>query len=127
MNHTSLVVALALSIAAQIASAHLIGDPAHDGQPVQYAQNVAPPTNVIRLRSQSLNASGSSRATQIAAAFAPFAPKVKTHADEKYFWVESDGLPAHNMMVGITARADWRGPKVLKGRKIATGSPNDRQ
>lgn len=85
------------------ASAHLIGDPAHDGQPVEYAQNVAPPTNVIRLRPQSLNASSSSRASQIAAAFALFAPNVKTHADGKYFWVESDGLPAHNMMVGITA------------------------
>ena len=83
----TLAIAVVLTPAAR---AHLIGDPAHDGQPVQYAQNVAPPTNVIRLRSQSLNASGSSRATQIAAAFAPFAPKVKTHADEKYFWVESD-------------------------------------
>ena len=35
--------------------------------------------------------------------FAPFSPKVKTRADEKFFYVESDGLPAHNMMVGITA------------------------
>ncbi len=85
------------------ARAHLIGDPAHDGLPVQYAQNAAPPTNVIRLRPQTLNASSSNRASQIAAAFTPFAPRVKTHADEKYFWVESDGLPAHNMMVGITA------------------------
>lgn len=95
--------ALALSVAAPLASAHLIGDPAHDGQPVQYAQNVAPPTNVIRLRPQALNASSSNRATQIAAAFALFSPNVKTHTDGKFFVVESDGLPAHNMMVGITA------------------------
>ena len=35
--------------------------------------------------------------------FRSFEPRVKTHADEKFFVVESDGLPAHNMMVGITA------------------------
>ena len=28
------------------------------------------------------------------------------------------------MIVGITARADWRGPKVLNGRRTTTGSPN---
>ena len=84
-------------------NAHLIGDPAHDGLPVQYAQNVAPPTNVMRLPSSRTAVAGTNRAAQIAAAFAPFVPKVKTHADEKYFFVESDGLPAHNMMVGITA------------------------
>src|SRR5450631_2809778 len=27
------------------------------------------------------------------------------------------------MIVGTTARADWRGPKVLKGRTVTTGSP----
>lgn len=99
----SLFAALAIFSTGQIAYAHLIGDPAHDGQPVRYAQNVTPPTDVIRLRPQTLNSSSSNRAVQIAAAFALFAPKVKTHADEKYFFVESDGLPAHNMMVGITA------------------------
>jgi hypothetical protein len=28
------------------------------------------------------------------------------------------------MIVGITARADWRGPKVLNGRAIVNGSSN---
>jgi phosphatidylethanolamine-binding protein (PEBP) family uncharacterized protein len=37
------------------------------------------------------------------AVFAPFAPKVRTRSDTRWFYVESDGLPAHNMMVGITA------------------------
>ena len=83
--------------------AHLIGDPAHDGLAGKYAQNVAPPTNVIRLSPQAIHYAGTNRAAQIAAAFAPFAHKVKTHADEKFFFVESDGLPAHNMMVGIMA------------------------
>ncbi len=37
------------------------------------------------------------------AVFAPFAPKVRTRSDARWFYVESEGLPAHNMMVGITA------------------------
>ncbi len=103
MRESAAIILLLTFALASKTSAHLIGDPAHDGLPVQYAQNVAPPTNVIRLRPQTANSSSSNRALQIAAAFTPFAPKVKTHADEKYFFVESDGLPAHNMMVGITA------------------------
>lgn len=43
------------------------------------------------------------RADVLAASFAPFAPKVKTHADDRNFFVESDGFPDHPMMVGITA------------------------
>lgn len=38
-----------------------------------------------------------------AAAFAPFSPAVKTRWDNDFFYIESQGLPAHNMMVGITA------------------------
>jgi hypothetical protein len=30
-------------------------------------------------------------------------------------------------MVGMTARSDWRGPYVLKGRSVATGTSKDRQ
>ncbi len=37
------------------------------------------------------------------AVFTPFALKVKTRSDARWFYVESDGLPAHNMMVDITA------------------------
>ena len=35
-------------------------------------------------------------------------------------------LPAASwvMMVGITARVDWRGPYVLNGRTVTTGTPN---
>ncbi len=36
-------------------------------------------------------------------AFAPFKPKVYTHWDNTYFYVESKGIPDHQMMVGITA------------------------
>ena len=38
----------------------------------------------------------------MAAAFAPY-DEVTTDYDETYFYVGSNGLPAHEMMVGITA------------------------
>lgn len=34
--------------------------------------------------------------------FGLFAPRVKVRWDERFLYVESNGLPAHNMMVGIT-------------------------
>ena len=40
---------------------------------------------------------------KLAAAFDKFSPKVKTRWDEKYLYVESDGLPDHPMMIGIRA------------------------
>lgn len=38
-----------------------------------------------------------------AAVFAPFAPAVRTRWDDTHFYVESDGMPDHPLMVGITA------------------------
>ena len=38
-----------------------------------------------------------------AAAFAAFAPRVNVRWDERFLFVESNGLPAHHMMIGITA------------------------
>lgn len=38
-----------------------------------------------------------------AQAFAAFAPKVKVRWDDSFLYVESNGLPSHGMMVGITA------------------------
>lgn len=35
--------------------------------------------------------------------FAPFASTVKTRSDSDFFYVESNGIPDHRMMVGITA------------------------
>ncbi len=37
------------------------------------------------------------------AAFEAFAPQVKLRWDEKFLYVESNGLPSHGMMVGITS------------------------
>lgn len=48
-------------------------------------------------------APSSSAAPAQASAFAPFAPGVKVRWDEQFLFVESHGLPAHNMMTGITA------------------------
>src|SRR4051812_12037021 len=38
-----------------------------------------------------------------AAPFVPFAPKVEVKWDDGFLYIESNGLPAHSMMVGITA------------------------
>jgi hypothetical protein len=38
----------------------------------------------------------------IDSAFAPNKPSVSTRWDDTYFYVASNGIPAHNMMVGIT-------------------------
>jgi len=38
-----------------------------------------------------------------AAAFEKFAPAVRVRWDQQYLWIESNGLPAHSMMTGITA------------------------
>jgi Raf kinase inhibitor-like YbhB/YbcL family protein len=50
-----------------------------------------------------VTANTSVRAKQVAEAFTPFAPMVKTRFDDRAFYVESNGLPAHQMMVGITS------------------------
>lgn len=44
-----------------------------------------------------------SRAAEVAKPFAKFAPGVKTRSDGTTFYVESNGLPDHEMMTGITA------------------------
>ncbi len=43
------------------------------------------------------------RATEVEKSFDKFAPAVKTRSDEKNFYVESNGMPDHEMMTGITA------------------------
>lgn len=40
--------------------------------------------------------------TTINNAFAPYSSIVSTRWDDTYFYVESNGIPSHNMMVGIT-------------------------
>ena len=107
---------LALAAAILSARAHLIGDAAHDAAPAHYEFSVAPP-GAIRLTGMQLRGDvvlfaqaqrplapvGAQALPAMAAAFQSFAPKVKVRADGQFLYVESDGMPAHNLMVGITA------------------------
>ena len=100
MKFRILIVSLTC-LGSAFAFAHLTGDPAHDGLVSRYDPTVTPPTNIVlHLNSSSVNAAN--RGASVAAAFAPFAPKVKTHWDDSFFYIESDGMAAHPMMAGIT-------------------------
>ncbi|MBJ7256240.1 MAG: YHYH protein [Akkermansiaceae bacterium] len=72
--------------------AHDLSDP--DGQGPHAHDKPPQPTQV--------GAPAPKSAPPQAAAFAMFAPAVNTRWDEKFLYVESNGLPSHNMMVGIT-------------------------
>ena len=60
---------------------------------------LAPPAGVMMAQT----AEAPVLAARIRASFAPFAPEVRTRADDRFFYVESNGMPNHSMMVGITA------------------------
>ena len=88
---------------AQFAAAHdLNGDPHpqydRSVRPAEIllAQNVPQNRTAVGQRSVRTN-----RPAQ-AAPFEAFAPKVSVRWDEKFLFIESNGMPAHNMMVGIT-------------------------
>ncbi len=57
------------------------------------------PTSRAAARPASLRDAGPSQS----APFAAFGPKVAVRSDDRFLYVESDGLPTHPMMVGITA------------------------
>ena len=63
------------------------------------AQSAKPPANAPTQKKRQLSETG------IAAAFAPFVARgqIKTRSDGRHFFVESDGIPHHPLMVGITA------------------------
>ncbi len=63
----------------------------------------AQPRATISTKTTALPVTGASGPSFMASSFALFSPKVKTHADESFLYVEGDGMPLHNMMVGITA------------------------
>ena len=110
MKHCRLPFALGflliLALYAHVAKAHDIGrDDAHP----HYDWSVSPPeilfaqANVPQNRAVVGQRSVRTNRPAQAAPFAAFAPKVSVRWDEKYLFVESNGIPAHNMMVGITA------------------------
>lgn len=85
--------------------AHLIGESAHDEVARRIAREFRP-VQVALLqpaRGERSPVAGSVGAPAVAAAFAPFASSVRTRVEGQFLYVESNGLPDHNMMVGITA------------------------
>lgn len=114
--HRPLALLVAYAFCAPDARAHLIGNESHEHSPLNYDFTMRPPATVL-LRSSQLRADtvllaqaqrpvvsvATKSAPTVAASFQAFAPKVKTRWDERFFYVESDGLPTHNLMVGITA------------------------
>lgn len=67
-----------------------------------YDWSVSPPTNIL-LHFNEDYSHAPTRPAALAELFAPFSPQVRTHWDADWFYVESDGMPAHPLMVGITA------------------------
>ena len=107
-----LTVMCAVALLTRTASAHdLTGDPAHP----HYDWSVRPPETAApawfslaqidtrQNRSRTVRQAASTKQPVQAAAFEAFAPRVKVRWDDSFLYVESGGLPAHNMMVGITA------------------------
>jgi phosphatidylethanolamine-binding protein (PEBP) family uncharacterized protein len=114
-NLAQLGLAVALVVAAvQSCFAHSIGDKEHDHAAPHCDFTVQPPTRIVvrandvvllaqAAAPRPVVAPASALPSLLSSAFQPFAPKVKTRADGQFLYVESDGMPAHNMMVGITA------------------------
>ena len=65
--------------------------------------------SAIRLVSTAVKEDKSSAIVRTFETFAKL-KEVTYRQDNDFFYVESIGMPNHQMMVGITARADWRGP-----------------
>src|SRR5262245_60502429 len=99
--------------------AHDIGNHSHGDSDAHYDFSVHPPGAIVAKENRAVQrpmlmaalGGGQSKSDSIAkpsagsveASFLAFAPKVKTHLDDNFLYVESDGMPAHNMMIGITA------------------------
>ena len=83
--------------------AHLTGEPDHDAVVARFALAWRPPPTLALAAPSRAAAAALPLAAGPAAAFAPFAPTVRTRVVGDTLLVESDGLPAHGMMVGITA------------------------
>ena len=93
------IVSIGLLANALPATAHdLLGDPAG----TNYDHSARPPTNILMNFSYAA-ASATNHGAAMGRLFQPFGPQVQTHWDERFFYIESDGMPAHPLMVGITA------------------------
>jgi hypothetical protein len=83
--------------------AHVMGDAAHDESARRMAREFRPVQVSLHLPPLAALSPASNAAYTTASAFERFAPAVKVRTEGDFLYVESDGLPAHNMMVGITA------------------------
>ncbi len=114
MKHAPLLYTLGLSL--WLGSAVFAHDLASGDPHPHYDWSVKPPeavrapewffaqANVAPSRNQAQINGGAGRTNRPAQAvpFEAFAPRVSVRWDERFLFVESNGLPAHNMMVGIT-------------------------
>ncbi len=107
MKTSPLIAALGLSLACNC-FAH---DSATGEEHAHYDWSVKPPEFFLAqaqaasraLPAQPIEAAAAASTQPVqAAAFGKFAPAVKVRWDERFLFVESNGIPAHNMMVGIT-------------------------
>ncbi len=111
----TLFAALLLGLGISSARAHDIGAGEHEHARLRYDFTVPPPNRIVLhgdevvLLAQAtapraaVVMKDSSKTSLLQSAFQPFAPKVRTRVDGQFFYVEADGMPAHNLMVGITA------------------------
>jgi hypothetical protein len=87
-----------------IVRAHIIGDPEHDAAARRFAREFSPVHVALWVpAAHAALASRDTAAPNAAAIFVPFAPAVRVRWDEQFLFVESDSMPAHRLMVGITA------------------------
>ena len=75
------------------------GPHGHDHHPAQTRQSRSPASPVAAIVTSTRKADDPA----IAGHFKPFAESIKYRWDEDYFYVESNGMPDHQMMIGITA------------------------
>lgn len=120
------VALMAISLGGAVARAHFTGETAHDELARMAAQELAAeraavvrvarardaaprpgPWRVAQVRTEKRAAGatvgGDAAAPGAAGIFAAFAPAVRVRWDEQFLFVESNGLPTHGMMAGITA------------------------
>jgi phosphatidylethanolamine-binding protein (PEBP) family uncharacterized protein len=107
VSRSPLLTALGSSL---VLSGFAVGhDLANDDPHPNYDRSVKPPELLFAQATAPQNRSGTGARTvrtnrpAQAVPFEAFAPKVSVRWDERFLYVESNGLPSHNMMVGITA------------------------
>lgn len=71
----------------------------------QYVIASLPVANAVEpnMPDGAVSADAAAQKQQLEQSFKPFSDVVKTRSDDNFFYVESNGVPDHEMMVGITA------------------------